>query len=92
MKSLILTALICCFYLDAMAGHSQGNGTCRDDILHYNNMKNKRTDAPLYALSKENYEKGIAKRMSNRQAECEVFIEEALRLIRRDSEGNYPTE
>ena len=92
MGILLSFVLLMCLTVPAQSGHSQGNGTCRDDIIHYNNMKHKRTDAPLYALSKENYEKGIAKRMSNRQAECEVFIEEALRLIRRDSEGNYPTE
>ena len=35
----------------AEAGHSTGNGTCDDDILHWSNMIDKRTDAPLHALS-----------------------------------------
>ena len=91
MKSLVLTALICCFYLDAMAGHSRGNGTCMDDITHYNNMKNKRTDAPLHAQSLAMYDKAIGKRMANKQAECEDLVEEALRMIRK-TDGEYPTE
>ena len=91
MKSLVLTLLICCFYLDAMAGHSRGNGTCMDDITHYNNMKNKRTDAPLHAQSLAMYDKAIGKRMANKQAECEDLVEEALRMIRK-TDGEYPTE
>ena len=91
MNSLVLTPLICCFYLDAMAGHSRGNGTCMDDITHYNNMKNKRTDAPLHAQSLAMYDKAIGKRMANKQAECEDLVEEALRMIRK-TDGEYPTE
>ena len=46
--------MICCFYLEAMAGHSRGNGTCDDDKIHYENMivNGKRDDAPLIAESK----------------------------------------
>ena len=51
-------------------------------------MESKRTDAPLYAESKENYGKAIGKRLSGKYAECEAFIEEALRMIRKP----YPTE
>ena len=29
----------------ANAGHQRDNGTCNDDIFHYNNMESKRTDA-----------------------------------------------
>ena len=85
MKSLVLTVMICCFYLDAMAGHSQGNGTCDDDILHWSNMVNKRTDAPLHAKSLKMAE--LAQR-SPSVWQCENFMEEALRTIRKP----YPTE
>ena len=72
----------------ANAGHQRDNRTCNDYIFHYNNMESKRTDAPLYAESKENYGKAIGKRLSGKYAECEAFIEEALRMIRKP----YPTE
>ena len=87
MKSVQLTlaVLICCFYMDAMAGHSQGNGTCDDDILHWSNMIGKRTDAPLYEKSKVMAQ--LAKKKSSVWG-CENFMEEALRMIRKP----YPTE
>jgi len=87
---LIITALICCFYMDAMAGHSTGNGTCDDDILHYENMtvNDKRSDAPLYAESQAWYQK--AKNKHN-YWKCEQYMEEALRIIRK-TDGEYPTE
>ena len=90
MKSIILTALICCFYMDAMAGHSTGNGTCDDDILHYENMtvNGKRSDAPLYAESQAMYMKAINK---HNYWKCEQYMEEALRMIRK-TDGEYPTE
>ena len=90
MKYIILTALICCFYMDAMAGHSTGNGTCDDDILHYENMtvNGKRSDAPLYAQSQEQYHIALTKHNS---WTCERYIEEALRMIRKTN-GEYPTE
>ena len=91
MKSIILTALICCFYMAyAMAGHSTGNGTCDDDILHYENMtvNGKRSDAPLYAQSQEQYHIALTKHNS---WTCERYIEEALRMIRKTN-GEYPTE
>jgi len=88
MKSLVMTALICCFYMDAMAGHSQNNGTCDDDITHWANMIEKRSDAPLYEKSKTMAQ--LAKRKSSVWG-CENFMEEALRMIRR-TDGEYPTE
>ena len=41
----------------AEAGHSQNNGTCDDDKLHYENMtvNGKRSDAPLYDKSQTLY-------------------------------------
>ena len=74
----------------AEAGHSTGNGTCDDDILHYENMtvNGKRSDAPLYAESQAWYQKAINK---HNYWKCEQYIEEALRMIRK-TDGEYPTE
>ena len=74
----------------AEAGHSTGNGTCDDDILHYENMtvNGKRSDAPLYAESQAWYHKAINK---HNYWKCEQYIEEALRMIRKTA-GEYPTE
>ena len=86
MRSLTIALLLSiCTY--AWAGHSQNNGTCDDDILHYENMtvNNKRSDAPLYAKSQAMYE--LAKTM-NTVRQCENYMEEALRMIRKP----YPTE
>ena len=74
----------------AEAGHSQGNGTCEDDITHYENMtvNGKRSDAPLYAESQEQYRIALTK---HNWWTCERYIEEALRMIRKTG-GEYPTE
>ena len=90
MKSLIITALICCFHMHAMAGHSQNNGTCADDITHYENMtvNGKRSDAPLYTKSQALYKLAVE---SNSVWQCENLVEEALRMIRKTG-GEYPTE
>ena len=87
MKSLALALLICCFYVNAMAGHSRDNGTCDDDKLHYENMtvNGKRSDAPLYAESQAMRDKAHT---YNNDKLCEKYMEEALRMIRKP----YPTE
>ncbi len=87
MKSLALALLICCFYMDAMAGHSRDNGTCDDDKTHYENMtvNGKRSDAPLYAESQAMRDKAHT---YNNYKLCEKYMEEALRMIRKP----YPTE
>ena len=87
MKSLALALLICCFYMDAMAGHSRDNGTCDDDKTHYENMtvNGKRSDAPLYAESQAMRDKAHS---YNNYKLCEKYMEEALRMIRKP----YPTE
>ncbi len=87
MKSVQLTlaVLICCFYMEAMAGHSTGNDTCDDDILHWSNMIDKRTDAPLHAKS---IIMADLARKATSVWKCENFMEEALRMIRKP----YPTE
>ena len=88
MKSLgILLAmgLMMCMVTPAHSGHSQNNGTCADDILHWSNMIEKRSDAPLYAKSK------IIAELAQKKGDgwgCENLMEEALRMIRKP----YPTE
>ena len=72
----------------AQAGHSQNNGTCDDDITHWSNMIEKRSDAPLYATSK------IMAELAQKKGDvwgCENLMEEALRMIRK-TDGEYPTE
>ena len=86
MRSLILALFIC---TAAYAGHSTGNGTCDDDITHWSNMIEKRSDAPLYAQSKTMAE--LAQKAGS-VWQCENFMEEALRMIRKDGDGNYATE
>jgi len=87
MRSLIIALFIC---TSVYAGHSQNNGTCDDDITHYENMtvNNKRSDAPLYANSQDLYKLALN---SNSVWQCENLVEEALRMIRKTG-GEYPTE
>ena len=75
----------------AWAGHSRNNGTCTDDAIHWQNMINKRSDAPLYEQSKAMQAKAMEKRVTGDHAGCEELMEEALRMIRK-SGGQYPTE
>ena len=72
----------------ADAGHSTGNDTCDDDILHWLNMIDKRTDAPLHAQS---VIMADLARKATSVWKCENFMEEALRMIRK-TDGEYPTE
>ena len=90
MRSLIIALLLSiCTY--AWAGHSQNNGTCDDDKTHYENMivNGKRDDAPLIDQSKAMRDQ--AHKYKNYKL-CEKYMEEALRMIRKDGDGNYPTE
>ena len=73
---------------DVNAGHSRGNGKCTDDYTHWNNMINKRSDAPLWEQSKAMRDKAIAERVQGNTEKCEEYMEEALRMIRKP----YPTE
>ncbi len=73
------------------AGHSTDNGTCTDDIIHWQNMIEKRSDAPLYEQSKIVQAQAVGKRVVGKHAECETLMEEALRMIRK-TDGEYPTE
>ena len=88
---LITAAVIMMASATAWAGHSQGNGTCTDDLIHYQNMENKRTDAPLFAESQAWRNKAVEMRVTGDTAKCEEYLEEALRMIRKTG-GEYPTE
>ena len=50
--------------MPGQAGHKQGNGTCTDDITHWSNMIEKRSDAPLYHESKAMQSKAIGERVT----------------------------
>ena len=84
----ILSLLFVLACSQAEAGHSQGNGSCDDDITHWANMIEKRSDAPLYAKSKVMAE--LAKKKADVWGWWN-FMEEALRMIMND-DGEYPTE
>ena len=51
-------------------------------------VNGKRSDAPLYAESQEQYRIALTK---HNWWTCERYIEEALRMIRKTG-GEYPTE
>ena len=77
----------------AEAGHSTNNGTCTDDAVHYQGMtvNGKRSDAPLYEQSQAMRDKAIQEKGQGNWAQCEIYMEEALRMIRKTG-GEYPTE
>ena len=88
---LLAVLLLCMLTMPGQAGHKQGNGTCTDDITHWANMIEKRSDAPLYHESKAMQSKAIGERVTGDTAKCEEYMEEALRMIRKTA-GEYPTE
>ena len=89
---LLAVVLLSIMTLPAKAGHSRGNGTCTDDAIHWQNMIDKRSDAPLWEQSKIIQSQAMEKRVTGDVTGCETLIEEALRMIRRDASGNYATE
>jgi hypothetical protein len=92
MKTQIITAsVIAMITTSGWAGHSQGNGTCTDDLIHYQNMENKRTDAPLFDQSQAWRNKAVEMRVTGDTAKCEEYLAEALRMIKKTG-GEYPTE
>ena len=88
---LLAVVLLSIMTLPAKAGHSRGNGTCQDDVQHWQNMIEKRSDAPLYEQSKQTQSEAMGKKVTGKTEECETLMEEALRMIRK-SGGEYPTE
>ena len=85
---LLSFVLLMCMVVPAHSGHSTDNGTCDDDITHWANMINKRTDAPLYEKSLKMAELA---RKSSSVWNCENFMHEAIRMIKK-TDGEYPTE
>ena len=85
---LLAIVLLSIMTLPAKAGHSRGNGTCTDDAIHWQNMIDKRSDAPLWQYSKDTQVKAVEQRLKGNWAECETLVEEAIRAIRKP----YPTE
>ena len=75
----------------AEAGHSQNNGSCIDDLVHYQNMEGKRGDAPLFAESQQWRNRAVEQNVQHNVEKCEEYLEEALRMIRKTN-GEYPTE
>jgi len=75
----------------AYAGHSRDGASCVDDLVHYQNMEGKRTDAPLFAESQKWRDKAVEMNVGRDIEKCEEYLEEALRMIRK-SGGEYPTE
>ena len=88
----ILSLLLVIGCSSAEAGHSQGNNSCIDDLVHYQNMEGKRTDAPLFAESQKWRARAVEENVQRNVSKCEEYLEEALRMIRKDGSGNYPTE
>ena len=78
-------------FIASWAGHSKDNGSCIDDTLHWQNMINKRTDAPLWNESKAKQAEAMAANVQGDWAKCEELMAEALRMIKKTS-GEYPTE
>ena len=91
LATLLAIVLLSILVVPAKAGHGTNNGTCEDDKTHYENMivNGKRDDAPLIAESKAM--RDAAHKYKNYLL-CEKYMEEALRMIRKDGDGNYPTE
>jgi hypothetical protein len=55
-------------------------------------MEGKRTDAPLFAESQKWRARAVEENVQRNVSKCEEYLEEALRMIRKDGSGNYPTE
>ena len=92
MKTLTLaTAIFIAACANSWAGHSQDNGTCIDDTIHWQNMINKRTDAPLWNESKATQSEAMAANVQGDWEKCEELMAEALRMIKKTA-GEYPTE
>ena len=88
MKHILIIITTLAIMATAYAGHKRGNGTCTDDRIHWQNMIDKRSDAPLWQYSKDTQVKAVEQRLKGNWAECETLVEEAIRAIRKP----YPTE
>tara|TARA_Y100001937_G_C6891168_1_gene229135 strand:+ start:212 stop:496 length:285 start_codon:yes stop_codon:yes gene_type:complete len=88
---LLSLVLLSVLITPASAGHSQGNGTCTDDMIHYQNFEAKRTDAPLFRQSQQWRDKAVEQKVTGDTAKCEEYMAEAIRMLKKTA-GEYPTE
>ena len=90
--ALVLGALLVfSLYSVTHAGHSRDNGTCTDELIHYQNFEAKRTDAPLFTESQEWRDKAVEMRVTGNTTKCEEYLLEAIRMLKK-TDGEYPTE
>ena len=89
----ILTSfvLLMCLTVPAQSGHSQGNGSCTDEMIHYQNFEAKRSDAPLFKQSQQWRDKAVEMRVTGNTTKCEEYLLEAIRMLKKVG-GEYPTE
>ena len=88
---LLSFVLVTMLTLPASAGHSSGNGTCTDEMIHYQNFEAKRSDAPLFTESQQWRDKGVEMRVTGNTTKCEEHLLEAIRMLKKTN-GEYPTE
>jgi len=91
MRLTLAALFICCFFVEAMAGHSQGNGSCTDEMIHYQNFEAKRSDAPLFTESQQWRDRAVQERVTGNTTKCEEYLREAIRMLKKTN-GEYPTE
>ena len=83
--------LLMCLTVPAQSGHSSGNGTCTDEMIHYQNFEAKRSDAPLFTESQQWRDKAVEMRVTGNTTKCEEYLLEAIRMLKKTN-GEYPTE
>jgi len=83
--------LLMCLTVPAQSGHSTGNGSCTDEMIHYQNFEAKRSDAPLFTESQQWRDKAVEMRVTGNTTKCEEYLLEAIRMLKKTN-GEYPTE
>ena len=83
--------LLMCLTVPAQSGHSSGNGSCTDEMIHYQNFEAKRSDAPLFTESQQWRDKAVEMRVTGDTTKCEEYLLEAIRMLKKTN-GEYPTE
>ena len=88
---LLSFVLLMCLTVPAQSGHSTGNGSCTDEMIHYQNFEAKRSDAPLFTESQQWRDKAVEMRVTGNTTKCEEYLLEAIRMLKKTN-GEYPTE
>ena len=83
--------LLMCLTVPAHSGHSSGNGSCTDEMIHYQNCEANRSDAPLFTESQQWRDKAVEMRVTGNTTKCEEYLLEAMRMLKKTN-GEYPTE